>query len=200
LGVQAAVDVDRSGFYPIGGGTATLQIGPSDPAPLALADRGEIGGVRVYSKAAMDLAEADVAERQADVIVDELPETIAIRERTVDYVDSPSPGSACCVRADYTHSLAGFDALGEKGKPAERVGREAADGFLAFEGTSAAVDRYMADQLLVFLALAGGAMAIPELTDHVETSLELLEAFGYDVGVDRREETGRLDSERTLTG
>ncbi|WP_209309479.1 DUF7501 family protein [Haloarcula amylovorans] len=43
----------------------------------------------------------------------------------------------------------------------------------------------MADQLLVFLALAGGRVRIPSETAHVRTNVELLAAFGSDVHVVR---------------
>ncbi|MFW6435769.1 MAG: RNA 3'-terminal phosphate cyclase [Halovenus sp.] len=48
----------------------------------------------------------------------------------------------------------------------------------------AAVDRHLGDQLLVFLALAGGALSIPAVTDHVATSLDLLDQFGFDCVLD----------------
>ena len=44
----------------------------------------------------------------------------------------------------------------------------------------------MADQLLVVLALAGGRVRIPSLTDHVRTNLDLLAQFGSDIESDRR--------------
>jgi RNA 3'-terminal phosphate cyclase (ATP) len=49
------------------------------------------------------------------------------------------------------------------------------------------VDSHLADQLLVLLALAGGEIVIPERTAHVETSLDLLATFGFDVTVDAGE-------------
>jgi RNA 3'-terminal phosphate cyclase (ATP) len=54
----------------------------------------------------------------------------------------------------------------------------------SFRETDAAVDKHLADQLLVVLALAGGQLRVPAMTDHVETSLELLETFGFEPAVD----------------
>ena len=184
LGVGAAVDVDRRGFYPVGGGEATLTLSPSDPAPLALVDRGGRTGVRVRSLASESLADADVAERQADACVAALEaDGATVTERTVEYAETASPGSVCTVRVDYADAIAGADTLGEKGKPAEDVGQEAATAALGMGDHDAAVDRHLADQLLVFLAVAGGELTIPRLTEHVETSLALLEAFGYEIAV-----------------
>jgi RNA 3'-terminal phosphate cyclase (ATP) len=190
-GWQAAVDVDRRGFYPVGGGAATLSLAPSSPPPLALVDRGARTGVRVYSLASESLADPDVAERQAEACVAELDaDGATVTERTVGYAETASPGSVCTVRVDYEDSVAGVDTLGEKGKPAEDVGREAASAALALGKHDAAVDTHLADQLLVPLAVAGDELTIPRVTDHVETSLELLAAFGYDV--DRHEDGERV--------
>ena len=191
LGVPVAVDVDRRGFYPVGGGAATLSLAPADPSPLALTERGDRTGVRVRSLASESLSEADVAERQAAACVAELEaDGATVTARTVGYVETASPGSVCTVRADYEGSLAGFDALGEQGRPAEDVGREAASDALAVEKHDAAVDEHLADQLLVVLAVAGGELTVPAVTDHVRAGLDLLDAFGY--AVDVTEERGRV--------
>jgi RNA 3'-terminal phosphate cyclase (ATP) len=193
LGVPVAVDASRRGFYPVGGGAATLTLAPADPEPLALAERGDPEGVRVYSVASAGLADADVAERQAEAAVDGLVTAgRTVRERVVSHVESDSPGSVCAVRADYETGVAGLDALGEKGKPAEAVGREPVAALDAFEGTGAAVDRHLADQLLPFLAMVGGTVTVPGLTAHVESGLELLARFGCDVAVEEGEGRVRL--------
>ncbi|RXK50266.1 RNA 3'-terminal phosphate cyclase [Halorientalis pallida] len=185
LGVPVAVDATRRGFYPVGGGRATLTLGPADPDPLALTERGDPDGLRVYSLASADLADADVAERQADAAIDRLDGAgRTVQERLVGYVESDSPGSVCTVRADYGTGIAGLDALGEKGKPAEEVGGEPVDALDAFERTGAAVDRHLSDQLLPFLAVVGGAVTVPAVTDHVASGVELLARFGCDVAVE----------------
>lgn len=189
VGLQAAVEVDRPGFYPAGGGEATLRIGPSDLAGLALSDRRASGDeairARVFSLASMDLADQAVADRQADAALEGLEEAgISTIEQTVRYADADSSGSAIAIRLEGGHTLAGFDALGEPGTPSEEVAAQAVTDATAFAETSAAVDRHTADQVLIFLALAGGRVAVPELTDHVATSRALLSAFGLDVAVD----------------
>ncbi|MFB6183387.1 MAG: RNA 3'-terminal phosphate cyclase [Haloarculaceae archaeon] len=187
FGLQAALECDRPGFYPVGGGTATLTLAPSTPAPIRLADRGAMAGVRVHSLASESLADADVAERQATAAVSELEsDGYDVLERSVTYAASDCPGSAITVTADYRHSVAGFDALGERGKPAEAVATEAVDQIREFDADEAAIDPHLADQLLVVLAFAGGAVRIPSATDHVTTSLDLL----ADLGVPLRTERG----------
>ncbi len=193
LGVPVAVDASRRGFYPVGGGAATLSLASADPGPLTLGGRGDPEGVRVYSVASAGLADAEVAERQAEAAVDRLVAADrTVRERVVSYVESDSPGSVCAVRADYESGIAGLDALGEKRKRAEAVGREPVDALETFESSGGAVDRHLADQLLPFLAVSGGTVTVPGLTEHVESGLDLLARFGCDVAVEKGEKRVRL--------
>jgi RNA 3'-terminal phosphate cyclase (ATP) len=210
FGLAAAVDLDRTGFYPAGGGRATLFLWPSTLSPVALDTPLEPTAARVYSKAATDLVDAEVADRQADTATDTLEQRgIEVVERRTAYVASDGPGSALAVRLDGAphdgaphdgegaddglegqwddrqHPLAGFDAYGAPGKPAEEVAAEVTDQIRRFRGSGAAVDSHTADQLLVFLALAGGRVAVPGISDHVATSRDLLAAFDRPVGVDR---------------
>jgi RNA 3'-terminal phosphate cyclase (ATP) len=184
FGLQAVVEVDRSGFYPAGGGEATLRVGPSSLYPIRLEQRGEFTGARVYSLASQSLAEPAVAERQAEQAVDSLDDAgLDTVEREVRYVAAESPGSALLVRLDYEDTRAGFDALGEPGKPSETVATEATERATDFHAGDGALDAHTADQMLAFLALADGRIRIPEVTDHVQTNRDLLAAFGFDVSI-----------------
>ncbi|ELZ24854.1 RNA 3'-terminal-phosphate cyclase [Halosimplex carlsbadense 2-9-1] len=210
FGLAAAVELDRTGFYPAGGGRATLHLWPSTLSPIDLDEPLEPTAARVYSKAATELADSEVAERQADAATDALRglgiETV---EHRTAYATSTSPGSALVVRLDGAPTatdgvptgtddastdgagtgprrpLAGFDAYGAPGKPAEEVGSEVTDRIRRFRRGGAAVDAHMADQLLVFLAVVGGRVAVPGISDHVATSRAVLETFDRPVDVDR---------------
>lgn len=199
FGLVAACEGDRRGFYPDGGGRATLHLGPSRLEPIELVERGPLEGVRVYSTDAAALSDSDVAFRQVegalerleigsiDVRTGESDDRIRPVERRETTAASPSPGSAIVLRLDHGTGIAGFSALGERGKPAERVGEDAADAanrFLERGPDGAPVDRHLADQLLVLLALAGGRVRLPAVTDHVATGCELLEAFEVDIDLE----------------
>ncbi|WP_049921592.1 RNA 3'-terminal phosphate cyclase [Halopiger djelfimassiliensis] len=188
FGLVAACEVDRRGFYPDGGGRATLHLAPSRIEPIDLAERGPLESVRLYSTAAAALSDRNVATRQAGGAI----ERLALEDRSLETVErrkttvaTPSPGSAIAIRVDHGTGIAGFTALGERGTPAERVGETAADAANRFLERAAPIDRHMADQLLAFLALAGGRIRIPEPTEHVETSCELLAAFDIGIECDR---------------
>ncbi len=75
--------------------------------------------------------------------------------------------------------MAGFDALGERGKPAEKVAEEAVTACLKFLSTPATVDKHLADQLLLPASLAKGASEFhtPEVTLHLLTNAEVIQKF-----------------------
>lgn len=184
LGLEASVSVDRRGFYPAGGGRATMRLAPASLSPLPFVDRGTLERVDVHSTASTHLAEARVADRQATASADRL-DGRSVR-RSVGYADADCPGSVVVVAATYERTRAGWTALGEPGRPAEAVGTAAADEFAAFDDGTAAVDAHLADQLVVFLALAGGTVTAPATTDHIRTNCEVVAAFGYDIDTDER--------------
>lgn len=178
VGLAAALEVDRRGFYPEGGGRARLHLAPSELEPISLVDRGEVRGVGLHSTEAASLADSDVARRQLGAARDRL-DRYPVRERVVRTAESASPGSAIVVALDFEEGRAATSALGEPGRPAERVGEEAADRAIDLLEGSAPVDRHLADQLLPALALSGGRVRIPAATDHVASTRALLERFGY---------------------
>jgi RNA 3'-terminal phosphate cyclase (ATP) len=202
-GLAADVVLHRRGFYPVGGGRASLHLAPSSLRPLSVERRGA-PVASVHAVAATALAEADVCERALDRVrsrlappvveppADESAEpsarsTLSLAETTAAYAETDCPGFALLVvLADGTR--AGFDALGERGVPAEDVADEAVDAAHAWLDGPGVVDPHLADQLVVPLALAGGRVRVPRLTAHVRTNREMIEAFGDELELDVRDD------------
>jgi RNA 3'-terminal phosphate cyclase (ATP) len=196
LGLAATVDPDRPGFYPVGGGGATLRLWPSSVSPLVLDGGPAKGPLRasVHSLASESLADADVADRQAEAAESALDDLNAgpvpeVVRREVTYASADSPGSSVVVGVVDDGVRAGFTAFGERGTPAEDVGREAVAGVGEFLDSGAGVDEHLADQCLVALALGGGRVHTSRTTDHIETNRGVLATFGYDVSVELSGET-----------
>lgn len=185
-GVDGAFSVERRGFYPVGGGQVTLKIGPSDISPLSLSERGDLRRVEIYSVAEAELEAPDVAGRQAAAAADGLPDGVPT-PTAASYVESDCVGSSLVLAAVYEQSRAGFTALGEAGKPSEEVAAEAVADFQRFHDGTAAVDAHLADQLMVYLAVAGGEILAPERTAHVETNRGVIETFGFELETAERE-------------
>jgi len=132
-GWGVALECRRRGFYPEGGGEVALHLFPSDPDPLALPGSGgreqtETEHLVVHSVETDDLADGDVAVRQADAATEALAAAgYEVDDRMVETVAGrPSTGSVIVVRAACERGILVGDALGEPGRPAEDVGRSAA--------------------------------------------------------------------------
>lgn len=70
----------------------------------------------------------------------------------------------------------GADALGERGKPAEVVGEEAARNLLENLGSGMALDEHMGDMVIPYMALAGGGVVgISRITLHALTNIYIVE-------------------------
>ncbi|MFC3478920.1 RNA 3'-terminal phosphate cyclase [Halobacterium litoreum] len=186
-GLDADATLKRRGFYPRGGGKATLTVRPSSLDPVEFTERGARESLTAYSVAEESMAGDDVAERQVEAAP-------ADADVNTEYAEADCSGSALVLAAEYEHANAGFAVLGEMGKEAETVGEEATEAFEAFEDGDAAVDSHLADQLVPFLALAGGEVRVPEVTTHVETCIDLVTEFGYDVTVEDEGDTVLLSA------
>lgn len=180
-GWDATLAVDRRGFYPVGGGEVTLSLSPSEPAPFDLDERGARAGATVHAVESDHLADADVADRMAATATEELDARGWFTEARTETVASDSPGAVVVVRLGYERGVAGASAFGEKGVSAEEVADRAVEAADSFDAGPGAVDVHLADQLVAPLALAGGRVAVPEVTPHLETNVELVRAFGFDV-------------------
>jgi RNA 3'-terminal phosphate cyclase (ATP) len=88
---------------------------------------------------------------------------------------------------------AGFSSLGRPGLPAENVAEAAVGELLAFAKSGAMVDRHLADQLLLPLALAKGESSYTTdvLTLHTTTAAQLLGQWLDDISITISGELGR---------
>ncbi len=182
MGFQAQVDIDRWGWYPIGGGLMTAQItGMGHPVSgasgLELTERGRLK--RLYGVSALSSLPRHIAERQKAQA-----EKVLQREGfdpQIEMVDAPSRGrgSALFLLAEFENVRAGFTGLGRKGKPAEKVAEEACTEFLRFYESGAALDQHLADQLILPMALAhgGSSFTTRRITQHLLTNIWVAERF-----------------------
>ena len=186
----------RRGFYPKGQGRLDVKVCPrvqglryssvenfrsawrSRTSGLDMEIRPQAIEIHGISAASAFLAKARVAERQAEAAKAVLGPGIPL-EIKQEYGPSASPGTVITLWAAARggQAFAGGDALGEKGKPAEAVGREAAEKLLHVLNSSAAVDVHLADNLVPLLALAGGRIKTTHITDHLRSNIYVCEAF-----------------------
>ena len=175
LGVRGDVGLGRYGFYPRGGGRIRCSVEPlAVPSALSLMERGRL--LRVTGTSAVGNLPLTIAERQlhaaALLLEKELGRELPIRMDTRE-LRVFGQGTFIFLRCEYEHAVAGFTALGERGKPAERVGEEAALELLEHHRTGMPVDPHLADQLVLYLARAEApsVFATSRITTHLETNL-----------------------------
>jgi RNA 3'-terminal phosphate cyclase (ATP) len=181
MGVKAKANIKRWGWYPIGGGEIKVTvIGQGLDTPfdsLDLHQRGEL--LRVRGLSASSNLPKHIRTRQERAALQ------ALRSHRVNarihVVDAPSKGQGTVVFlwAEFENSVAGFTALGKRGKPAERVAEEAAHDLLHHLQNQAALDRYLADQLVLPMALAEGRsqFTTETVTQHLLTNAWVVKQF-----------------------
>ena len=180
LGARVRLHIERRGVYPKGGGEVRAAIGPwrpPPPNPVELRAQGGPAHLEVTSMADATLAHARAAERQLDGFAAAADPAWGAPTPHVVYAPMRNPGTSLSARLVTDTTILGASALGERGKRAEIVGREAADLLYAEWAGGAAVDRWMADQITPFLGLLGGAVHTSAITSHAETSIRIVERF-----------------------
>ncbi len=163
LGADVSCRMTKAGYYPRGGGEIEVGIKPS-----------KLRGCLYWPKG---------GDIQAIIRLSGLPTSIAIREKKV-FVQSGV--NIVRVREDESLSVGnavtawqgfrGAYALGEKGKRAEIVAQGALDALKMEEGD---VDMHLADQLLVYSALAEGPSeySTSAISEHLRTNAYILSQF-----------------------
>jgi len=170
FGVNLKINVERYGFYPKGGGKVNVEVnGVKFLNSIKLLERGELKEISAFSIASKELQKAKVAERQLSGLE-------AVLEKingSYQYVDALSVGTSLLAIAEYENCILGKDGLGEKGKRAEDVGRDVGLELKKSIESDACLDKFMADQILIFVALAKGTseFKIEEFTEHVNTNM-----------------------------
>ncbi len=181
MGYEVELECPRRGHYPRGGGKVVVRTHPVEVLrPLELTEAGRVERVEGISHCVG--LPPHVAARQAHAAkLRLLKEGYAARIRAeVQGGPSPGPGSGIVLWALTSRGgILGSSSLGRPGKPAERVGREAAELLLEELRTGYAVDRYLTDQLIPYLALAEGRSELwsTHLTLHALTNVELVEGM-----------------------
>lgn len=180
IGFHADINIGRHGFYPVGGARVSINVKKSCGfKPLLLDNPGKVTGIRGISVATKTLEKAGVAERQASSLRKALSPLGVKADIETLYVDADCPGSGIVAWAETdTGCILGTDGLGEKGKPAEMVGSEAGEKLLGAIESGSTVDERLADQLLLFMALAGkSSFLTPRFTCHCNSNIFVIEKF-----------------------
>jgi RNA 3'-terminal phosphate cyclase (GTP) len=193
MGYKGEVTTIKRGYYPRGGGEVSVEFTGGALTPLELLEPGTIHLIRGRAHASDALRQRGVAERQREGAMAILKKAGLPVEIEVEYGPTASPGSGIDLWALAEHTCLGANALGARGKRAEEVGEEGAVALLRqVESGAAALDEWMGDQILPFLAAAGGEsrISVTRITEHLRTNLWVINHF-LPLETDIREEKTR---------
>lgn len=183
MGGDVTTSLERPGFAPAGGGRVRLEVTPGQLRPLSLLARGEHRSTT--ATALVSALPGDVAQRELARVAQRLRALApTCHQRSVR---APmAPGNALTVALEFEHVTEVITTLGERGLPAETVADRACDAVRAYLESAAVVGEYLADQLILPLALAGGGEFVTaELSSHAATQADLVPEF-LDVEVSQR--------------
>jgi RNA 3'-terminal phosphate cyclase (ATP) len=196
MGARISVRLERRGFYPAGGGRFTVRIEPCTRLErLDLPERGKLRARR--GTAIVASLSPGIAHRELKVL-----ERVLSIDRTclkaVEDATSAGPGNVVHVEVESEQVTELFTGFGEKRVSAEMVGQRLAEEVGAYLESGAPVGEYLADQLLIPLALAGGGSFVSTpLSSHSTTNMDVIGRFlSRKFRVDRSKETvHRVDVE-----
>ncbi len=176
LGAEFSLDLAAWGWYPAGGGEIRAEIHPvshlratsfSSPKAPTSGDQPAVSGVAAVTNLPSHIPHR--MARRADNLLRQAgwrTKITAVRE------SGRGPGAGLFLWLPQ----AGFTSLGRPGLPADKVAETAVADLLAFAKSQTDLDKHLADQLLLPLALACGQtqFSAEQLTQHTLTNADLL--------------------------
>jgi len=170
FGIHIETELKRWGWMEAGGGIVTVAVEPTPilhPAQFEPIAEKEVNGLAAVTNLPSHIPHR-MARRAHNLLAEAglAPQVDALREKG----DGPGAGIVLW------RPQAGFSALGRKGLPAQKVAQAAVAKLLSFMDNGVAVDRYLADQLLIPMALAPGqsSFTTDSISNHLLTNVELL--------------------------
>jgi len=179
MGADAEISVQKYGYYPKGMGEVTLTVKPNRHLkPFTLETFGILKNIKGVSICTF-LANRHVAERQAKTAQDTLTQNGYNADIQVinDQSNPIQKGSSIVLWAETsTGVVIGADAIGELRKMSEDVGEEVAKKLVAELSAKPTADVFLADMLILYMALAEGKSAIlaRTISEHIESNIWLM--------------------------
>ncbi len=188
MGADVDAALESYGFYPIGGGKWSATIYPLE---------------KMHS---LELVECNgITEQGAEAVSCKVPHHVTARELNQikkrccfsaenlqqRFVESVGPGNVVSIYAAIyapvkTHSAV-FVAFGERNVSAERVANKAIDLFEKFHKAEVPVCEYLADQLLLPMALgSGGVYRTTEPSQHLLSNIDVIQRIA-NIDIDLRQ-------------
>lgn len=176
MGPTVTAVLERPGFYPAGGGRFQVSIQPVEKLrPIELLARGEVKAKR--ARILLAHLPDEIGERQARMLHNKLnwPEEAV---EIVRVKNSAGPGNVVMAEVESGAVCEVFTGFGERDVPSGRVVGGVIDEVREYLAGDAPVGEYLADQLMIPLALAGGgSYRAIKASLHARTNVEVIRRF-----------------------
>ena len=189
-GFDADCRLEKHGFYPAGGGKITLKISPRQEKPSQIIDLSQpMGNIQIHARIYTAKLPSHIAHRQKNLLLQTKLQFKNIEH--IEVTDSDGPGNCIMLRLCGEGRTTVFTAFGQKGKPSEKVVGEVVNLAEDFLSSGAVIDRFLADQLLIYMAISthfakdsetvahknACCYTTNKLTTHVTTNMETIKKF-----------------------
>jgi RNA 3'-terminal phosphate cyclase (ATP) len=176
-GFYADCKLLKHGFYPAGGGKIAFDIKPLENNPGKTIDLCQpMVKPRIYAIVYTARLPARVAQRQQELLHKSGLEITDIEH--IEVTDSAGPGNCVVIRVIDDKRKIVFTGFGSKGKPSEKVIGEVVNEARDFISSGAAIDHYLADQLLIYMAMQrAGRFVTNKPSGHLTTNMEVIKKF-----------------------
>ncbi|MGO4382573.1 RNA 3'-terminal phosphate cyclase [Pseudoduganella sp. RAF53_2] len=176
MGASVDVRLERAGFYPAGGGAVQASIQPvHEWQQLDLMTRGERRDG--YAESLVAGVPSGVARRELSCVASAMGWDEA-QLRTCVLPEAWGPGNALLMTLDHEHVTEVFVGFGEKSLRAETLAKQVVQEARLYIASGAAVSEYLADQLMLPMALAGGGQfTVDRVSEHARTNAEIIGLF-----------------------
>lgn len=174
LGASVTTHLERPGFYPAGGGKWQVTITPAKT--LTRLDLLERGAVRnIQARAVVAQLHRSIAERELNAIRHKL----SWQGDWLHVVSMDNgPGNIVTIAVETDHVVELCTGFGERGVAAEAVAGHAVEAARRYMAAEVVAGEYLADQLLLPLALAGGgSFTTLPLSRHTTTNMAIIQQF-----------------------
>jgi len=180
----------KHGFFPAGGGKTTFDVQPWQEQQHRIINLCEPNNqFQIHARIYMARLPAHIAQRQRRLLLESKLDIQNVEH--IEVTDSDGPGNCVMIRlcgpaegglepvqAFGQGRTTVFTAFGMRGKPSQEVVCEVVKLTEDFLASRAAVDRFLADQLLIYMAISkGGCFTTNEVSTHLETNIEVIKKF-----------------------
>jgi RNA 3'-terminal phosphate cyclase (ATP) len=187
MGPRVRAELERPGFYPAGGGVFRIAV---EPAPrlsrIDLLERGEITGRKALAR--VSNLSPRIAERELATVGKSLSwNAECLQSEQVQ--DAMGPGNVLTLEIESENVTELFTGFGRREASAEQVAEDVVKQVREYLVSGAPVGPYLADQLLVPFAIAGGGRyRTVRPTRHTLTNIEIVRMFlDVDISVQKED-------------